>query len=249
MKRNQRQKPSSIAVISEIGHRTSMEDTYSIDEKFVGLYDGHGGNEPACYARDHMPKAFAKRVQTDGPEKAFANAYKEVSEGMTHAEASGCCALNFYIKKGVIHYANVGDTELYVFGKDKKARELSVKHRVNTPTEIERLSKLGLAHRIRGRYLVHDNERTGLMVTRALGDQIMKEVGVTYEPHVGHYHIQPEDRYILAATDGLFDCVSTAEIIEVATSCRTAKSLVSKLRGKVIKKHGEDNLTIIAIRL
>ena len=48
----------------------------------------------------------------------------------------------------------------------------------------------------------------GIAMTRSFGDQNAKKVGVSWEPDIKKYEIHEEDRFILIASDGIWDVLT-----------------------------------------
>ena len=53
----------------------------------------------------------------------------------------------------------------------------------------------------------------GLAITRALGDPAYKNFGVTGKPYVVRHVLRPFDKYLVIASDGVWDTVSDDEAI------------------------------------
>ena len=86
-------------------------------------------------------------------------------------------------------------------GKNGKAERLSVDHKPDEPTEVERISQIG------GK--VVDNRVGGtLAVTRAFGDHHLIKEGVTAKPTINKHVIRPFDKYLIIASDGVWDVLS-----------------------------------------
>ena len=49
----------------------------------------------------------------------------------------------------------------------------------------------------------------GLACSRAFGDKMAVEVGVTHKPDVIMHALTPEDRYLIVASDGVWELVSS----------------------------------------
>lgn len=61
---------------------------------------------------------------------------------------------------------------------------------------------------------MYNNRVAGtLAVTRALGDLNLKKEGLSNEPYVSSFEISAKTRYLIMATDGLWDVVSDDESI------------------------------------
>ena len=53
----------------------------------------------------------------------------------------------------------------------------------------------------------------GPAVCRALGDADLKDKGVTAEPQISEYHLQPDDSFVILASDGLWDVLSNYDAV------------------------------------
>lgn len=55
-------------------------------------------------------------------------------------------------------------------------------------------------------------EVPGLAMSRSLGDQVAQSVGVSPEPEITIYDIDINDRYIIIASDGVWEFLSNDEV-------------------------------------
>ena len=53
------------------------------------------------------------------------------------------------------------------------------------------------------------------MMRRSIGDADLKDCGVTAEPEVAHVVLQPDDAFLVLASDGLWDCLSNEAVISL----------------------------------
>ncbi len=242
--------PAAIAVIQDIGTRSHMEDTYFLDCDFSGkgwvfggVYDGHAGKEAAEFAARHLHERFLETLPiVSSPEDAFIESYQTVSDELCN-QNSGACAANFFIRDGMIYYANVGDARIIVVGDDD-VFQLTVDHRIDDPIEKKRIIEAGgeisPPHVCRG--------DRGLMPTRTIGDEYFKPVGIIATPSVGRYLIIKSDLFLVAGTDGLFDVLTNREVAEIALKQKDPDAIIRELkRETLIKRGGRDNLTIIVL--
>jgi serine/threonine protein phosphatase PrpC len=239
------------AVISERGRRMEMEDTHNLDTDFGGrgwvfggVYDGHHGWFAADYTAGHLPQMFFSLVLSGAsPAEAFRSCYETVSS-LLAVQSSGTTAFNFFIKEGVIHTANAGDARALVISRNSFT-QLTTDHRVNNPEERKRIEA---AHGvIEGIYVVRNGE--GLMPTRTIGDAFFKPAGVISLPATSEHKISPEDIFLIAACDGLYDTLNNEEVAEIAQRGADVEALVNALKNEVLDRGGGDNITIIAVAL
>ena len=105
------------------------------------------------------------------------------------------------------------------------AENLSRDHKPTIQEEAERILKVG--GRIRPmkdddgefigplRVYMKDKDMPGLAMTRSFGDYFGSTAGVISEPEVTEYFFKPEDKFIVLASDGLFEFMESQEIIDI----------------------------------
>jgi serine/threonine protein phosphatase PrpC len=60
-----------------------------------------------------------------------------------------------------------------------------------------------------------NQNQPALKITRSLGDEQSKRIGITYEPEICEYKIAAEDRAIIIGTDGFWGKVTNEESAEI----------------------------------
>jgi serine/threonine protein phosphatase PrpC len=50
-------------------------------------------------------------------------------------------------------------------------------------------------------------------MTRSLGDQVASSVGVTHEPEILEYTVTPDDKFLVLASDGVFEHVANEDVL------------------------------------
>ena len=86
-----------------------------------------------------------------------------------------------------------------------------------------------------------------------MGDSAAQRLGVIAEPEVSSITLSDQDKYLVLATDGLFDALSLEEI----TACLSKCVHVDEMAGELMKtgleglnlKQIDDNVTSIVIQL
>ena len=64
------------------------------------------------------------------------------------------------------------------------------------------------------RVYMKDKDMPGLAMTRSFGDYFGSTAGVISEPEVTEYFFKPEDKFIVLASDGLFEFIESETIVE-----------------------------------
>ena len=100
----------------------------------------------------------------------------------------------------VLYVANIGDTRA-VLSKGGQAERMSIDDKCDNPNEIQRIKAAG------GLIL---QQRVGgvLAVTRAFGDHSLKASGLISVPHIQKYMLKPFDKFLVIASDGVWDELS-----------------------------------------
>jgi protein phosphatase 2C family protein 2/3 len=122
---------------------------------------------------------------------------------------AGCTANVVMITKAEIICANAGDSRS-VLSKKGKAKDLSVDHKPDIPSEKRRIE--------RANGFVEENRVNGMLaLSRSMGDfeyksnTIMKPEDqiITAFPEITIEKITSETDFIICACDGIWDCLSS----------------------------------------
>lgn len=65
------------------------------------------------------------------------------------------------------------------------------------------------------RVWVQDEEYPGLAMSRSFGDRVAHSLGVIAKPEIKEYKFEEEDRFMVIASDGLFEFISSQEIVDI----------------------------------
>lgn len=100
----------------------------------------------------------------------------------------------------MLYVANVGDTRAVLY-KSGTAERLSIDDKCDNPEENSRVKTAG--------GIILDNRLGGVLaVTRAFGDHSLTRVGLIAVPHIVKYILKPFDKYLVIASDGIWDELS-----------------------------------------
>uniref|UniRef100_A0A0K2T9K8 Protein phosphatase 2clike [Tribolium castaneum] n=1 Tax=Lepeophtheirus salmonis TaxID=72036 RepID=A0A0K2T9K8_LEPSM len=159
------------------GGRKYMEDFFSVayqqtvDEKdleyaYFGIFDGHGGEDAALFAKEHLMDYITKQknfwseddqavlkairegfLHSQRAMWADLNNWKKTSKG--HPSTAGTTASVAFIKRGKIFTGHVGDSRIILGQKDShdpnrwKAKALTRDHKPESPAELQRIERHG----------------------------------------------------------------------------------------------------------
>jgi len=241
-------------VIEDIGGRTYFEDAHSLviqsrgDSTSIlgGIFDGHCGSAVAKYSAARFPLAF--RSYTDAgltPSRALESSFLTIDRE-TARETSGAVAVAFYLDGHELSFANSGDAELLLISKDQ-CRILTELHRTSMAVERQRILEAG--GEIRGQYVMIPDGQ-GLQCTRSLGDHKFKEFGVIAQPFVSSIRLTADDRWLVAACDGLWDVMSPEDVAGIALNSATARDSAEALANEAVNaRRTQDNVTVMVARV
>lgn len=220
------------------GERYARQDSYDIITKELGenisyfaVYDGHGefGQEATKFVNMEVRKSLIKdrsKIQKftnrDQIEKYFKELFKNIQKKTDKNKdfyMSGSCAICVLKIEDKLYSINLGDSRA-VLGqlKDgkKRAIEMSIDHKPSRDDEMKRIIDKGGEVVDKGgtmRIVKKDEEEPGLAVARTLGDVMGHTCGVSSEPEVIEKEIESEDQFIIIASDGVWDAMSSIESV------------------------------------
>lgn len=168
------------------------------------------------------------------PPAALKNAYITTNTALLVTDIrymiSGCTCVTIYAKKNRLFVANAGDSRAVMAYMDEtgayKAKDLTRDHKPDDPDEKARIESWGgyvcppheegLSARV---YLDPAFTMIGLAMSRSIGDHAVKNVGVIPEPEVNIFDVTPSDKFLIMASDGVWEFISSQEAVDIVKSC------------------------------
>uniref|UniRef100_A0A3B4WYS5 Protein phosphatase 1L n=1 Tax=Seriola lalandi dorsalis TaxID=1841481 RepID=A0A3B4WYS5_SERLL len=225
-------KSNNVAVYSIQGRRDHMEDRFEVLTDIVnkshpsifGVFDGHGGEAAADFAKAHLPEALQKDKEKDEKKEKGGLSYPSILEqqiltldreildklSATYNEAGTTCLVALLSDKELT-VANVGDSRGVLCDKDGNAIPLSHDHKPYQLKERKRIKKAGGFISFNGSWRVQGI----LAMSRSLGDYPLKNLNVVIpDPDIMSFDLnklQPE--FMILASDGLWDTFSNEEAV------------------------------------
>ncbi|KAK9003231.1 hypothetical protein V6N11_060796 [Hibiscus sabdariffa] len=196
--------------------------------------------------------------QFDVWKQSYLKTYADIDLELKHHPGidsfrSGTTALTI-IKQGEhLVVANVGDSRAVLATTSDDGTvvplQLTVDFKPSIPEEAERIRQCkGRIFSLRDepgvyRVWMPDGNTPGLALSRAIGDHCVKEFGLISVPDVTQRNITNKDRFVILATDGVWDVISNEEAVEIVSSIedreKSAKKLVQcAIRAWKYKKRG-----------
>ncbi len=121
-------------------------------------------------------------------------------------------------------------------------KRISCDHRCNNEEEVNRIKQSGgsvFSGRVDGQ----------LMLTRALGDRNFKSHGVTSIPHIERHVIYDGDKYIVIASDGIWDVIDDEYIYKLSKTILNVEEFANQILKFAINRGSRDNMSCIALKL
>lgn len=146
-----------------------------------------------------------------------------------------------------LYIANVGDCRAVVGTWDGQAIELTKDHKASLPEEKARIEASG--------GFVHNGRLDGILaISRGFGDLAHKQDGhLVATPDVIEHIVAPEDQFLLLASDGLFDVLSSQQVVNfVSRKLRTHGDVQLAAQELVMKAQAYlayDNTSVIVVAL
>lgn len=187
----------------------------SILSGYAAVFDGHGGYSCAEYVCEKMVKKVGDSFRSEESwERAddllkdlFHNLDKEFCKQATEEDdTSGACGTVVVVRVDEAFVANVGDCRAAQYTAKGKLVKASTDHRAGSEEEMRRISLAG------GK--VEKGRVGSLEPSRTFGDIDVKEKAgekvIISTPAVERYTFEGKGDFLIVATDGLWDAVSSA---------------------------------------
>jgi len=214
---------------------------------FLGIFDGHGpdGHHVSQFLIETIPSLLLEEM--DQEDINLPNAIKitcqltkemlDVSE--VDASSSGSTAVFAIVTEETIYVGNVGDSRAAILcakagsccgGASLTGEPLTDDHKPESSAEAARVRaagglcmQMGPVMRVVQPTEGTDGSVRGLAMTRSFGDIWAENIGVIPEPDVFMYKRCDHDRYLVAASDGMWDMMTEVEVasyfVQVSVQC------------------------------
>jgi len=203
--------------------------------KFCGVADGHGvhGHSVAEMVRTHLGIHLEKQLPLYADSKiAMHNAHERMSRDILNSyldvSFSGTTSVSVLMRDNTIICANLGDSRAVMGSKHDtkwKATALSRDHKPDLPDEAKRIADRGgrvMAYRTPkgdsvgpARVWLKSKDVPGLAMSRSFGDKVAASVGVSAQPEFVVHTLVPGDKFLIIATDGVWEFVSNHAAVEM----------------------------------
>ncbi|CAK7339874.1 unnamed protein product [Dovyalis caffra] len=250
------------------GKRETMEDTHFLlphlcNEKDIhafGIFDGHRGAAAAEFSAQAIPGFLQSIGSASSPDTALIEAFVSTdvafrNELDAHCKSRkvvqkdwhpGCTAIVALIVTNKLFVANAGDCKT-ILCRAGKAFPLSKDHVASCIEERERVLSAG--GQVKWQVDTWRVGNAALQVTRSIGDDDLKPA-VTAEPEIIETVLSAEDEFLVMASDGLWDVMSSADVIRIIKDTVKEPGMCSKrLATEAAERGSKDNITVIVVFL
>ena len=228
----------------------------------------------AQYALHEVQQRLEKHLDFENDiEKAFKETFLGVDESLMreklieplYAGTTACVAL---LRDKQLVLANAGDSRAVMARRSVDggyvAMDLTIDQNPDLSEEQARIETMGgfvspppepgLSARV---WLDADCTQIGLAMARSIGDHAVKAVGVIAEPVVSFQEITKDDDFVIFATDGVWEFISSQEAVKVVAenldrgATRACQALIETAAAKWHEEEGDyrDDITALVVRL
>lgn len=238
------------------------------------VLDGHGekGDKISDFVMKQIIISLEKSITTKDPVTILKETFVKTNAALmvTNIDymTSGCTCVAVYVVGKHLYVANAGDSRAVLATRTGDgrvvARDLSVDHKPDEPEESERITQWGgfvrpspepgLSARV---YLDAEFTMIGLAMSRSIGDYAVKAVGVIAEPDVQEFDIDPQDQFMILASDGVWEFITSQEAVDIVQenisngALEACRELIDTAASRWEEEEGDyrDDITAIVIRL
>ena len=87
------------------------------------------------------------------------------------------------------------------------------------------------------------------MLSRAFGDWELKNYGVSCEPHITRINIEDNDKYVIVATDGVWDVLEDEDVYRLSKDANNSMDLCRNIINISLEKGTMDNISCFVVAL
>ena len=209
------------------------------DTIMLGVFDGHGpfGHEISNFVHALLPKLItsSESLLESQPCEVIRSAFEKAHEHLlVHCEhpdtaydclISGSTASIAVFRKRKMIIAHVGDSRVVLgrrSGEAITAVAMTQDHKPTLPEEKARIEQRGgevkqLPYDIPFRVFIKDKDYPGLSMSRAIGDAVAHDLGVTSHPDVLEIELTDDDEFLVLCSDGVWEFISSEEAVELVS--------------------------------
>jgi len=260
------------------------QDDFAADACFMGdpklgvfaVCDGHGPNGRrvstllagqlcSTLESEWDPELAVERVI----KRAFLKLNVQLLRSQVDCAISGSTLVALVLSGTRVYAANVGDSRcvagLRLDDGSYDAQEWTHDQKPDVPEEEQRLLAMGArlaplgeghdGHMV-NRIWLADKDTPGIAMSRSFGDVIATTVGVISEPVISEHALSAAVRFVILATDGIWEFIGSQEAVELvgksldagaSTDTTVCKLVLEASRRWISHEHLADDITAILL--
>ena len=151
--------------------------------------------------------------------------------------SSGATLCSCFLYKNILYVINLGDSKAIKFAYNSKKNnwsynQLSFEHKCNNPEEYKRITaKNAKIDKLKNEFGEEygedfrifkedsDNLHPGLTMSRTIGDEDAKKLGVIYKPDLYKYELISDDRIIIIGSERFWKNFSNDDVMNIVSKC------------------------------
>lgn len=232
---------------TDIGYvRANNEDAMFYDESqnIMIIADGIGGHahgEDASrlavetlreYIYEHFDGDKAQ-ILVEGFHETN-RAVHALQDSLPDMEVCGTTLSAVIIFEGILYFAHVGDSRIYVSRQKEDIEQITLDH-----TYLSELARSDLKTFVE---LQRDQlSNASNYLTRAIGPES------SVEPNCGHFKVFNDD-YILLLTDGIYKYLKPIDLLRILREHSKISDMAEKMVSESLTMGGKDNMTVVIAR-
>ena len=215
------------------------------------LFDGHGGDSVSNFLQKNFGKYMKKYIKEMEihclREIDFDEMFEKIDQKLkelNYYEVGSTASIIYIIKIGykrILYCVNIGDSRC-ILTQNNCSRKLSYDDLANDNYESNRINN-------EGGLIINGRVSGKLMVTRAFGDWEQKSFGVISSPHITKIEINAEHKYVIMASDGVWDVMDDLEVYSLSLETENSKELCNGIINNSLDKGSQDNISCFVIKL
>lgn len=250
-------------------------------DHFFVVCDGHGdyGHLVSTYITESLPSTFGKvflqnRRDLELVSQSLQGCLKKLESELPTSNIdtclSGTTVVAAFISENRLFVAHIGDSRAVIgskYGSHWVPSQLTEDHKPENSDEARRILRNGGEVRKNldscrnptGPYRVWllGQDGPGLAMSRSIGDGYAKQAGVIADPDFKAVVLTPEDRFLVIATDGLWEVIDTEEVVNIVARKADRNSIEEAADDLVNEAHmrwrkmgdSVDDITVLVVVL
>ncbi|GAB4823661.1 hypothetical protein N2152v2_010707 [Parachlorella kessleri] len=236
--------------------------------------DGHGpnGHKVSSFLKKQFPTMLAKQQENEDDNaqalvKTFLAMQQALQDSSVDCEFSGSTAVVCFMHGRQLTTAWVGDSRAVLARQEHRGlRGLMLTRDHKPAAHVEKLRIQAAGGRVERlldsggkpigphRVWLQQSWVPGLAMSRALGDLVAHSVGVSATPDTDVTNITPQDRFLVLASDGVWEFINSQTAVELIAGCTTAEQacriLVDAAHERWVEEENDviDDITVVVVK-